>query len=71
MQGGWIRHDQVGIGNQTIFIREAGLKGAPVVPLPHGYPCSSFQFHQLLSRHHTSPLPLSTGTSRAASSSSA
>ena len=31
-----------------IFYREAGAPDAPVVLLPHGYPCSSYQFRNLL-----------------------
>jgi pimeloyl-ACP methyl ester carboxylesterase len=32
----------------SIFYREAGRAGAPVLLLPHGYPCSSFQFRRLM-----------------------
>ena len=31
-----------------VFYREAGAPDAPVVLLPHGYPCSSFQFRHLM-----------------------
>ena len=31
-----------------LFVREAGPKDAPVLVLPHGYPCSSFQFRRLM-----------------------
>lgn len=30
------------------FYREAGPRRGPVVLLPHGYPCSSYQFRKLL-----------------------
>jgi len=39
------RMDLDGIG---VFYREAGPADAPVVLLPHGYPCSSFQFRALM-----------------------
>ncbi len=32
----------------AIFYREAGAPDAPVVLLPHGYPCSSFQFRAFI-----------------------
>lgn len=32
----------------SIFYREAGSADAPVLLLPHGYPCSSFQFRRLM-----------------------
>jgi pimeloyl-ACP methyl ester carboxylesterase len=31
-----------------IFYREAGAADAPVVLLPHGYPCSSYEFRALM-----------------------
>jgi pimeloyl-ACP methyl ester carboxylesterase len=31
-----------------LFFREAGPKDAPVLLLPHGYPCSSFQYRHLM-----------------------
>jgi hypothetical protein len=31
-----------------IFFREAGPADAPVVPLPHGCPCSSFEFRNCM-----------------------
>jgi pimeloyl-ACP methyl ester carboxylesterase len=39
-----IRHRRIG----GTFYREAGPADAPVVLLPHGYPCSSFQFRNLM-----------------------
>ncbi len=31
-----------------VFYREAGPPEAPVVLLPHGYPCSSFQYRHFM-----------------------
>jgi pimeloyl-ACP methyl ester carboxylesterase len=31
-----------------VFYREAGQPGAPVLLLPHGYPCSSYQYRNLM-----------------------
>lgn len=45
-----IRHRQVTVGNVNTFYREAGPQGAPVVLLPHGYPCSSYEFRNLMPR---------------------
>lgn len=42
------RHQWARIGGHDLFLREAGPPGAPVLLLPHGYPCSSFQFRQLM-----------------------
>jgi pimeloyl-ACP methyl ester carboxylesterase len=41
-------HRTITIDGNEIFYREAGPLGAPVVLLPHGYPCSSFQFRQFM-----------------------
>lgn len=43
-----INHRRVEIGKRTLFVREAGRPDAPVLLLPHGYPCSSFQFRRLM-----------------------
>lgn len=43
-----IRHRNARIDNHTIFLREAGAPNAPVLLLPHGYPCSSYQFRRLM-----------------------
>jgi pimeloyl-ACP methyl ester carboxylesterase len=45
-----VRHHHVRIGNVDTFYREAGRKGAPVLLLPHGYPCSSYEFRNLMPR---------------------
>ncbi|WP_077146345.1 alpha/beta fold hydrolase [Sphingopyxis sp. KK2] len=43
-------HRRVDVGGVGIFYREAGPPDAPVLLLPHGYPCSSFEFRNLLPR---------------------
>jgi pimeloyl-ACP methyl ester carboxylesterase len=43
-----IRHRQIGVDGIRIFYREAGAEDAPVVLLPHGYPCSSYQFRNFM-----------------------
>jgi pimeloyl-ACP methyl ester carboxylesterase len=43
-----VRHRHIQAGGHDLFLREAGPAGAPVLLLPHGYPCSSFQFRRLM-----------------------
>lgn len=43
-----VRHRHVTIDGIRIFTREAGPEDAPAVLLPHGYPCSSYQFRALM-----------------------
>jgi pimeloyl-ACP methyl ester carboxylesterase len=43
-----VRHRRILIGNVDTFYREAGPEDAPVVLFPHGYPCSSYEFRNLL-----------------------
>lgn len=43
-----VTHRFVDIDDVRIFYREAGAKDAPVLLLPHGYPCSSFQYRNLM-----------------------
>lgn len=43
-----ITHQYAQVGDSRIFYREAGPKDAPVILLPHGYPCSSFQYRHLM-----------------------
>jgi pimeloyl-ACP methyl ester carboxylesterase len=43
-----IVHHHVRAAGIDIFVREAGPPAAPVLLLPHGYPCSSFQFRRLM-----------------------
>jgi pimeloyl-ACP methyl ester carboxylesterase len=45
-----VRHRRITVGNVDTFYREAGLQTAPVVLLPHGYPCSSYEFRNLMPR---------------------
>lgn len=46
----FVRHRRVTIGDVDTFYREAGPEQAPVVLLPHGYPCSSYEFRNLMPR---------------------
>ncbi len=48
--GGHIRHHTASVGGIDTFYREAGPPDAPVLLLPHGYPCSSFEFRNLMPR---------------------
>lgn len=43
-----VRHRTVSLSSGTVFFREAGPADAPVLLLPHGYPCSSYEFRNLL-----------------------
>ena len=43
-----ITHRHAWIGGRQLFLREAGPASSPVLLLPHGYPCSSFQFRRLM-----------------------
>jgi pimeloyl-ACP methyl ester carboxylesterase len=45
-----MEHRYLDLDGMRIFYREAGLPDAPVVLLPHGYPCSSYQFRNLMPR---------------------
>jgi pimeloyl-ACP methyl ester carboxylesterase len=45
-----VRHRRIRVGDVDTFYREAGPAGAPVVLLPHGYPCSSYEFRTLMPR---------------------
>jgi pimeloyl-ACP methyl ester carboxylesterase len=45
-----VRHRRIRIGDVDAFYREAGPQDAPVVLLPHGYPCSSYEFRNLMPR---------------------
>jgi pimeloyl-ACP methyl ester carboxylesterase len=46
--GRGVSHRDVTIDGIRIFYREAGPHDAPVVLLPHGYPCSSFEFRNFM-----------------------
>ncbi len=41
-------HRTIKVDGIDVFYREAGPLDAPVILLPHGYPCSSFQFRQFM-----------------------
>lgn len=43
-----VAHRRIDLDGVEVFVREAGPPRAPAVLLPHGYPCSSFQFRGLL-----------------------
>jgi pimeloyl-ACP methyl ester carboxylesterase len=43
-----VRHQTLDVDGVETFYREAGRSDAPVVLLPHGYPCSSYEFRNLL-----------------------
>jgi len=43
-----VRHRQVSLSTGTVFFREAGPAEGPVLLLPHGYPCSSYEFRNLM-----------------------
>ncbi|MGW0663925.1 alpha/beta fold hydrolase [Streptodolium elevatio] len=43
-----VAHRTTDVDGIPVFYREAGPADAPVLLLPHGYPCSSFQFRGLM-----------------------
>lgn len=43
-----IRHRVISVAGVETFYREAGPPDAPLILLPHGYPCSSFEFRNLM-----------------------
>lgn len=43
-----VNHLRINVNGIDVFYREAGPKDAPVVLLPHGYPCSSYEFRNLM-----------------------
>ncbi|WP_309083669.1 alpha/beta hydrolase [Chelativorans sp.] len=43
-----VRHKTVEIDGTKIFYREAGALDAPAILLPHGYPCSSYEFRNFM-----------------------
>lgn len=44
------RHRNVTIDGVEVFYREAGPEDGPVILLPHGYPCSSYEFRNFMPR---------------------
>jgi len=43
-----VRHLTLRLDGHQVFYRDAGPRDAPVVLLPHGYPCSSYEFRNLM-----------------------
>jgi pimeloyl-ACP methyl ester carboxylesterase len=43
-----VRHRTLRLDGYEVFYREAGPVDAPVVLLPHGYPCSSYEFRNYM-----------------------
>jgi pimeloyl-ACP methyl ester carboxylesterase len=43
-------HRTISVTGIETFYREAGAADGPVILLPHGYPCSSFEFRNLMPR---------------------
>lgn len=43
-----VHHKTIRVDGLEIFYREAGSPSAPAILLPHGYPCSSFQFRNYM-----------------------
>lgn len=43
-----VRHRTLEVDGLRVFYREAGPPDGPVVLLPHGYPCSSYEFRNLM-----------------------
>lgn len=43
-----VRHKRLELGGAGVAYREAGPADAPVLLLPHGYPCSSFEFRNYM-----------------------
>jgi pimeloyl-ACP methyl ester carboxylesterase len=41
-------HRHVRVDGTDVFLREAGESDAPALLLPHGYPCSSYEFRNLM-----------------------
>lgn len=43
-----VQHRRLHLDGIDVFYREAGSPDAPVVLLPHGYPCSSYEFRNFM-----------------------
>lgn len=43
-----VHHRSLDLDGTEVFLREAGPASAPALLLPHGYPCSSYEFRQLI-----------------------
>ncbi|TXR49530.1 alpha/beta fold hydrolase [Phyllobacterium endophyticum] len=48
MTSGLVHHKELNLDGIKIFYREAGPRDAPVILLPHGYPCSSYEFRNYM-----------------------
>ena len=44
----FVRHRFMDLDGIRIFYREAGPEDAPAILLPHGYPCSSYEFRNFM-----------------------
>ncbi|HYD88614.1 MAG TPA: alpha/beta hydrolase [Vitreimonas sp.] len=44
----FVHHRRIDIDGVDVFYREGGSPDAPMILLPHGYPCSSYQFRNLI-----------------------
>lgn len=47
---GHVRHRYLNVDGCTVFYRDCGPEDAPVLLLPHGYPCSSYEYRNLMPR---------------------
>jgi pimeloyl-ACP methyl ester carboxylesterase len=45
---GFVKHRWIDVDGIRTFYREAGPEDAPAILLPHGYPCSSYEFRNLM-----------------------
>ncbi|MET1006386.1 MAG: alpha/beta hydrolase [Propionibacteriaceae bacterium] len=45
-----VTHRYLDVDGCSVFYRDAGPRDAPVLLLPHGYPCSSYEFRHLMPR---------------------
>jgi pimeloyl-ACP methyl ester carboxylesterase len=48
MHSSAVEHRRMNLDGLEVFYREAGPRGAPAILLPHGYPCSSYQYRHLM-----------------------
>jgi pimeloyl-ACP methyl ester carboxylesterase len=48
LQSTAVHHRSLKLNGTEVFLREAGPSTAPVLLLPHGYPCSSYEFRNLI-----------------------
>ena len=43
-----VEHRRINVDGNDVFYREAGPRDAPAILLPHGYPCSSYQYRHFM-----------------------